>query len=110
MSQILNVIDGIMERTGQIFIMSANHPEKLDDAVLRPGRIDCMINFREFSLPLMKQFVTNFFQNDCEKDLNFFLEEHYDLLNYKFTPSKLFEICVLSKSDIDLLKKNLLES
>lgn len=106
LSQILNVIDGIMERTGQIFIMSANHPEKLDDAVLRPGRIDCMIHFREFSLPLMKQFITNFFQKE-EEDLNLFLEEHYDEFNYKFTPSKLFEICVLSNNSMETLKKNL---
>lgn len=109
LSQILNVIDGIMERTGQIFIMSANHPEKLDDAVLRPGRIDCMIHFREFSLSLMKQFITNFFQKE-NQDFNIFLDEHYDELNYKFTPSKLFEICVLSNNNIESLKKKLLES
>ena len=106
LSQILNIIDGIMERTGQIFIMSANHPEKLDESVLRPGRIDCMINFREFSLPLVKQFITNFFQKD-DKDFNLFLYENYNELIYKFTPSKLFEICVLCNNDYEILKKNL---
>lgn len=109
LSQILNIIDGIMERTGQIFIMSANHPEKLDDAVLRPGRIDCMIHFKEFSIELMTQFISNFFQKE-NKDLNYFIKENSELLNYKYTPSKLFELCVLSNNNINNLKKLLLES
>ena len=98
-----------MERTGQIFIMSANHPEKLDDAVLRPGRIDCMIHFKEFSIELMIQFISNFFLEEDE-DLNLFIKENSKILNYKYTPSKLFELCVLSNNNIDKLKELLLES
>jgi len=109
LSQILNIIDGIMERTGQIFIMSANHPEKLDDAVLRPGRIDCMINFKEFPIKLIKQFISNFFLKE-EEELNKFLDEHKNILDYKYTPSKLFEICVLSNNNMETLKNLLLES
>ena len=107
LSQILNIIDGIMERTGQIFIMSANHPEKLDEAILRPGRIDCMIHFREFTTPLLKQFIHNFF-NSVSEEFNIFLDFHEKELDYKFTPSKLFEICVESKSDFEKLKELLL--
>ena len=62
LSQILNVIDGIMERDGQIFIMSANQPEKLDNALLRPGRIDNLIHFKEFTTDLLIQFIRRFFE------------------------------------------------
>lgn len=112
LSQILNIIDGIMERTGQIFIMSANNPEKLDDAILRPGRVDCMIHFQEFSINLMKNFIHDFFEDDKIniEGFNSFLKEYKDTLNYKFTPSKLFELCVHSNKDIEMLKKLLLET
>jgi hypothetical protein len=92
LSQILNAIDGIMERNGQIFIMSANCPEKLDPAILRPGRIDCKIHFKEFTVPLLEQYINNFFDGTIE--ISSFLNEHFDTLQYKFTPSRLFEICI----------------
>lgn len=40
LSFILNILDGILETPGRILIMTSNYPEKLDDALLRPGRID----------------------------------------------------------------------
>ena len=107
LSQILNIIDGIMERTGQIFIMSANHPEKLDDAIVRPGRIDCMINFKEFTTELLEIFINNFF-NKVPKDMITFIHDNKEKLNYKFTPSKLFEVCVQSKNNFEDLKNLLL--
>ena len=108
LSQILNIIDGIMERTGQIFIMSANHPEKLDGAILRPGRVDCMIHFREFPTSLLCQFVNNFFENVPET-FDIFIRENYESMNYKFTPSKLFELCVQAQNNFEILQDILLE-
>lgn len=107
LSQILNTIDGIMERNGQIFIMSANHPEKLDPAILRPGRVDCKIHFREFPTHLLQEYIENFF--DGHLDVNDFIEKHSQHLNYKFTPSKLFEICVEAENDMDVLKDLLIK-
>ena len=40
LSFILNILDGILETPGRILIMTSNYPEKLDSALLRPGRID----------------------------------------------------------------------
>lgn len=107
LSQILNIIDGIMERTGQIFVMSANHPEKLDEAIVRPGRIDCMIHFKEFPTTLLKQFLQNFYTY-FPIEMETFIEKHTKELNYKFTPSKLFELCVYSDNNFENLKKSLL--
>ena len=93
LSQILNVFDGIMERSGQIFIMSANHPEKLDPAILRPGRVDCKIHFREFGMDLLKKYITNFFEKEDFLSSRFY-SQNVKRLDYKFSPSKLFELCV----------------
>lgn len=106
LSQILNVIDGIMERTGQVFIMSSNHPEKLDEALLRPGRIDCMIHFKPFSVDLMIEYIRNFF-NPMQNfsGIETFVKEHQQDLDYKYTPSKLFELCVNCDGDLEKLKE-----
>lgn len=40
LSGVLNAIDGVTARDGRILIMTSNHPEQLDAALLRPGRVD----------------------------------------------------------------------
>ena len=37
---LLNVLDGVVDTPGRIVIMTTNHPEALDPALIRPGRID----------------------------------------------------------------------
>ncbi|TYZ66389.1 hypothetical protein PybrP1_009286 [[Pythium] brassicae (nom. inval.)] len=39
LSGLLNVLDGVIDCPGRIVIMTTNHPEKLDPALIRPGRI-----------------------------------------------------------------------
>ncbi|KAK8092672.1 mitochondrial chaperone bcs1 [Apiospora kogelbergensis] len=43
LSDLLNVLDGISAQEGRILIMTSNHPEHLDEALIRPGRIDLKI-------------------------------------------------------------------
>jgi len=45
LSGLLNVVDGIASHEGQLLIMTTNHIEALDSALLRPGRIDVRIRF-----------------------------------------------------------------
>jgi mitochondrial chaperone BCS1 len=40
LSGLLNVLDGIVDTPDRIVIMTSNHPEHLDPALIRPGRID----------------------------------------------------------------------
>mmetsp|Transcript_15593 Transcript_15593/g.46726 ORF Transcript_15593/g.46726 Transcript_15593/m.46726 type:complete len:519 (+) Transcript_15593:23-1579(+) len=39
-SGLLNAIDGVASVEGRILFMTTNHPEELDEAFLRPGRVD----------------------------------------------------------------------
>lgn len=45
LSALLNVIDGVASSEGRILVMTTNHIEKLDAALLRPGRVDMSIAF-----------------------------------------------------------------
>jgi ATP-dependent 26S proteasome regulatory subunit len=44
LDDILNLWDGIRENTGRIMIITTNHYDKLDPALIRPGRIDMALN------------------------------------------------------------------
>lgn len=44
---LLNALDGIFAGEGRILIMTTNHPEKLDTALLRPGRADYRLEFKK---------------------------------------------------------------
>merc|ERR1711935_711114 len=43
LSGVLNVLDGVVDCPDRIVIMTTNHPEKLDPALIRPGRINLKI-------------------------------------------------------------------
>lgn len=46
LSGLLNAIDGVATHEGRVLIMTTNHPEKLDAALVRPGRVDRKVEFR----------------------------------------------------------------
>lgn len=45
LSGLLNAIDGVASHEGRVLLMTTNFPDKLDDALIRPGRIDMKISF-----------------------------------------------------------------
>ncbi|KAF2733400.1 BCS1-like ATPase-like protein [Polyplosphaeria fusca] len=45
LSGLLNVIDGVASHEGRVLIMTTNHIDKLDPALVRPGRIDYRVPF-----------------------------------------------------------------
>ncbi|KAF0324087.1 hypothetical protein GQ607_008792 [Colletotrichum asianum] len=45
LSGLLNLLDGVGSQEGRILIMSTNHAENLDKALIRPGRVDMTLHF-----------------------------------------------------------------
>lgn len=43
LGEILMILDGTMETPGRMLVMTSNCPEMLDDALIRPGRIDVQV-------------------------------------------------------------------
>lgn len=69
LSDVLNIIDGVLETPGRILILTSNFPDKLDKALLRPGRIDLIVHFKECDTNQLKDMFVHFYQKDLE--LNF---------------------------------------
>ncbi|KAI1337043.1 BCS1 N terminal-domain-containing protein [Xylariaceae sp. FL0016] len=45
LSGLLNILDGVASQEGRVLIMTTNHMEKLDKALIRPGRVDMIVEF-----------------------------------------------------------------
>lgn len=56
LDSILNFIDGIDEN-GHIFIMTSNHKDKLDPALIRPGRFDFSVELTLCSKSMFMKFL-----------------------------------------------------
>merc|ERR1712152_134703 len=59
---LLEVLDGVMEMEGRMLVITTNYPEKLDKALIRPGRIDMKVNFG----PMRGKDITDMFQHYFE--------------------------------------------
>ena len=57
LSFLLNVLDGVLETPGRIVILTSNHPEKLDKALVRPGRIDLKVHFQRCTKEDIKETI-----------------------------------------------------
>lgn len=62
-SGVLNALDGVAGQEGKIVVMTTNHPEKLDPALVRPGRVDMRASFHCASRQGVEEIFMNFFQD-----------------------------------------------
>lgn len=60
-SGLLNAIDGVTSQEGRLLIMTTNHIEKLDPALIRPGRCDIRINVQHASHQQLVAMFLRFF-------------------------------------------------
>lgn len=65
LSFILNLMDGILETPGRILIVTSNHPEKLDKAFIRPGRIDINLEVGYCTNKMIQEMFEFFYEIDC---------------------------------------------
>lgn len=61
LSALLNHLDGVGSNHGRVFVMTTNHPEVLDPALVRPGRVDMKICMGLCSRDQLRQFFVLYF-------------------------------------------------
>lgn len=66
LSYILNILDGILETPGRILIMTTNYPEKLDKALIRPGRIDINLEVGYCDISMIEEMFKFFYDKDLK--------------------------------------------
>ena len=74
LSGLLNVLDGFYAPAGVLFVMTTNHVEKLDAALLRPGRIDYKVYLGQASNRQKVELYRRFFPEASEAEACEFVE------------------------------------
>jgi hypothetical protein len=64
LSFLLNLLDGTLEANGRIIAFSSNYPERIDKALIRPGRVDMIVHFKNCSRAVLKEMVDSFYEQD----------------------------------------------
>jgi energy-coupling factor transporter ATP-binding protein EcfA2 len=62
LSCLLTTLDGIVDTPGRVVIMTTNHPERLDPALIRPGRIDVRLHMGDMSEDNAVRMLRFYFQ------------------------------------------------
>ncbi len=86
LATILNVLDGILEIPGRILIATSNHPEKIDEAFLRPGRFDYTIEFTRATDIHIRSAIHRFSKGTYEIDPQITFE------SFKWTMAEIMQI------------------
>ena len=74
LSGLLNVLDGFHAPSGVLFVMTTNHVEKLDPALLRPGRIDYKLFLGKASDQQKGELYRRFFPDASEREARDYVE------------------------------------
>lgn len=74
LSGLLNVLDGFYAPTGVLFVMTTNHIEKLDEALLRPGRIDYKLYLGKATDRQKTELYRRFFPESSEHEVREFVD------------------------------------
>ena len=63
LSFILNIIDGLNENYGRMLIITSNYYEKIDKALVRPGRIDIRVDMKNANIDTIKEMYLHYFNS-----------------------------------------------
>ena len=80
-SGLLNAIDGVLSQEGRLMIMTTNHIENLDPALIRPGRCDVKIMVRNASAQQLVAMFLRFFPGQDENARRFASSVPEDILS-----------------------------
>jgi hypothetical protein len=103
LSCFLNILDGIIELHGIMIILTTNYPEKIDDALIRPGRIDFKYEFKKTTKKIIEEMLQfKFDLSDSE------MEKYMRILNVKdgiLSPAEVQSICFKNENITECIKE-----
>ena len=115
LSFLLNLLDGTLESSGRIIAISTNFPERIDSALIRPGRIDMIVHFKKCSFEILRDMVCSFYDidsadlKDTNLDIEFCSEDVENSLPGKWTPAEVNQILFRNFKNMGNALKELVE-
>ena len=100
LSFLLNLLDGTLEASGRVLIVTTNFPERLDRALVRPGRIDMIVNFKKCNRAVLREMLSSFYDRPLAID--------GEDLDYKWSPAEVNQILFRNFEDPETAVRELL--
>ena len=95
---LLNLFDGIDSSEGTIIIATTNHINKIDPALIRPGRMDIHIELQKCSKITTIQLLEHFYEIDYQIIDNMFGKI---IQEYKYSPAEINQNCFQNRLSIE---------
>ncbi len=95
---LLNLFDGIDSSEGTIIIATTNHINKIDPALIRPGRMDIHIELKKCSKVITLQLLEHFYEIDYQ-----IIDKKYGnrIVENKYSPAEINQICFKNRTNIE---------
>ena len=109
---LLNVLDGILDAPGRILVMTTNHPEQLDPALMRPGRVNMQLFMGFIQGREAEEMVRHFYPTASEASVLKF-RDTWQLKckrvkeGLKMSPARFEQLCAQSEN-IEVLVSSVL--
>jgi len=100
-SGLLNALDGVGMKEGQVFILTTNFREQLDAALIRNGRVDVHVEFNHIQPAEQKEMFRRFYPADAGLAEAFLtrLEKELGAKAKELTPAALQHYFILHQKD-----------
>lgn len=98
---LLNILDGTYEIPNRMLCITTNHLEVIDPALIRPGRVDMIIEFKRSTRAIIKQMFESFYRKKEPKDVKdakdvkqqeFPIEMFAKIKDYKISPATVNQV------------------
>jgi SpoVK/Ycf46/Vps4 family AAA+-type ATPase len=109
LSDILNVMDGLLEQDGTIAFFTANKVDRLHEAIMRPGRIDVVLHFQHATTAQCVQIIASAYDLQTTDPLFATLLTQKDL-ERRFSPAQIEEMCTMASSAQDVLSSIMMQT
>jgi hypothetical protein len=114
LSFLLNLLDGTLEANGRMLVITTNFPERIDRALIRPGRVDMIVNFKHCSQAVLQEMVDAFYDKEVELPTNAVLDGKWSpaevnqilFRNFEDADTAVAELVALSRSDLYGFQEN----
>jgi ATP-dependent Zn protease len=96
-SKLLNLIDGVNSSSKRVLIITTNNLDAVDEALLRPGRCDKVVELKYPTKELVEEYLSNFFNTQIK------LTNYNKNLSYAY----LQNLCLTNKDNLDYVIQQL---
>merc|ERR1712079_92603 len=105
LANLLEVLDGVMEMEGRMLVITTNYPEKLDKALIRPGRIDMKVHFSRMRGGDILDMFRHYFELDPPASVRV-----EDLPDLKWSPAEVTQVFLNNMHDPEAALNQLITS